>query len=939
MRREDIANFLNAERRISPLSAFSLLVVAGFIAGSLQLVGPQSQTVVATTPERTDAIAMTAAAYTSEYDDKANKTEYDSPAPESCTEAIKAALGKEAGPKVTAVDKGQNATMDACFGGVIKQGKKPSQKPEDYDCVGRKGEVKITKDSSTSITEPSREAAKGKCMITKVCQSFPALDGQPQKEMCSAPKKEFGAGQTTNSQNAGLPPMPQIPGGGGGGGGGSPEAPQPNAPQQVPQPQKPPTAQCSGVDPCGEEQPFKAPEEPKEEKAPPVTVCSGVDPCPTETTGGAKLNEFGEIERGAGGTYLAGEPKADASMLDPNADSGTTNAGTPRLQTSTFEPVEGGVGRIVNEDDQKTGGARSALGAEVRAQVFDGKWAETAGQFQSVQDDAALARSKLAQDAGINDIGKGKWTECADAYCMGDGSDPNLANAKVPGVLQTGCNSSECPPPVETKPTTTTPPPAGPPAKPPAGPPTAPPQQPPSTIPDAQTAPRQTTGGLGSFGGSGASGLMSFLGGLMKGLGVGQPQQPQQGPAQSCPTDPQAYAQYQQQYNYQLQQYNYQLEQYNYQVRNNSSYGYTNTVVPPVAPQPCRPRYGTDGNGQCPQLPAQPSAATCPTGTWRQMTASGAGMVCPVWQCVPNNATTPTAQIACNPDVAEKGSRVTISYTCTNSQRSTGLGFDTNGATAGATTVTLDDAPENAVGKNFAIKCEDGNVTAGAQCSVQLAKVSISLRAEPNPVKVGTSALIGWVTTGMKSCTVSSPDQEDFTARNASRTATAGIATTSPVVERSDFYVDCVTVTGENRQEKITLDAYRPGTISASIENRTDVVRGSEATLRWNFPDAPDASAVALWLYSVEEKKTVALITGHRSKTGTYSWSIPTEGEECDMSSSLVCGTDLIPGATYAILASLYQPVNANLGEVKDASLPEPKFIDNPISAAFKVVQ
>ena len=54
-----------------------------------------------------------------------------------------------------------------------------------------------------------------------------------------------------------------------------------------------------------------------------------------------------------------------------------------------------------------------------------------------------------------------------------------------------------------------------------------------------------------------------------------------------------------------------------------------------------------------------------------------------------NNATTPTAQIACNPDVAEKGSRVTISYTCTNSTRSTGYGFDTNGQTSGAVTVTL----------------------------------------------------------------------------------------------------------------------------------------------------------------------------------------------------------------------------------------------------------
>ena len=57
------------------------------------------------------------------------------------------------------------------------------------------------------------------------------------------------------------------------------------------------------------------------------------------------------------------------------------------------------------------------------------------------------------------------------------------------------------------------------------------------------------------------------------------------------------------------------------------------------------------------------------------------------------------------------------------------------------------------------------------------------------------------------------------------------------------------------------------------------------------------------------------------------------------MSSSIVCGTDLIPGATYAVLASLYQPVNANLGEFNDPSLPEPKFIDNPTTAAFKVAQ
>lgn len=432
---------------------------------------------------------------------------------------------------------------------------------------------------------------------------------------------------------------------------------------------------------------------------------------------------------------------------------------------------------------------------------------------------------------------------------------------------------------------------------------------------------------------------MSFLGGLMKGLGVGSgAQSPQQGPAQTCPTDPNAYAQYQQQYNYQLQQYNYQLQQYNYQVQNNQAYGYTNSIVPPVAPTPCRQGYGSGGGEQCPILPPQPSATTCPTGTWRQMTESRVGMVCPMWQCVPNNATTPTAQIACSPDVAEKGTRVTVSFTCTNAQRSTGFGFETNNQTSGAQTITID-PPDNASAANYAVRCEDGAVSASAQCSVQIAKISISLRASPDPVTAGESGLIGWVTTGMKSCVVSSPDQDDFTIRNAGRTATAGIATTSPMVQASDFYLDCITVTGDTRHEEITLGVYHPGTVSSSIDNRTDVVRGSTATIRWSFPDAPDQSAVALWLYNVGERKTVALITGHRAKTGVYSWDIPTDENECNMSSSLVCGSDLVPGVTYAIFASLYQPVNANLGEYQDSSLPSPKFLDNPISAAFKVVQ
>jgi hypothetical protein len=247
--------------------------------------------------------------------------------------------------------------------------------------------------------------------------------------------------------------------------------------------------------------------------------------------------------------------------------------------------------------------------------------------------------------------------------------------------------------------------------------------------------------------------------------------------------------------------------------------------------------------------------------------------------------------------------------------------------------------PENAAGINYALKCENGSLSAGAQCSVQIAKISISLRAEPQQTPVGKSALIGWVTTGMESCVISSPGQSDFTDRNANSKKTTGIATTSPITQTTDFYLNCKTVAGGTREEKVTVEAYQPGTVSASIEGRTNLQRGGQATIQWNFPNAPDVSAVALWIYSVEEQKTVALITGHRAKSGTYTWNIPNADDQCNASSSLVCGSDLIPGRAYEILATLYTPPNAGLGEFGNQNLPTPKFLDNPETRSFKFVQ
>lgn len=379
----------------------------------------------------------------------------------------------------------------------------------------------------------------------------------------------------------------------------------------------------------------------------------------------------------------------------------------------------------------------------------------------------------------------------------------------------------------------------------------------------------------------------------------------------------------------------------------NYQYGYSSYGTPPQPPVPCQQggggATGTGGGagtgGICQPLPSQPDPASCPIGAWRPMTTTLTnGNVCPVWQCVAATSTTPTAQLSCDPSVAENGSKVTISYTCTNAKSSTGFGFVTGGATAGATS-TIVNAPANASGMNFALRCENGQVTAAAQCSVQLAKISISLRVVPERVRLGDPALIGWVTTGMESCVVSSPDQPEFTERNASIKKVSGIATSSPITEKTDFYLNCTTVTGGSKQEMITVDPYRIGTVSSSLENRTDLTRGSSASIQWSFPSAPDVSAVALWLYSVEDQRTVALISGRRAKAGAFSWNIPEADSSCNRSSSLVCGSDMIPGRSYQIIASLYTPPNASLGEFNDSTLPEPTFLDNPSTKSFKFAQ
>lgn len=290
--------------------------------------------------------------------------------------------------------------------------------------------------------------------------------------------------------------------------------------------------------------------------------------------------------------------------------------------------------------------------------------------------------------------------------------------------------------------------------------------------------------------------IAPFLAALAKGLL--QPTPPQS-PAQACSADPNAYAQQQQQYQMQLQQYNYQLQQYNYQQQLNSyygnGYGGYGSAPAPTQPAPCTPSTAQ----QCQSQPAQPPAQNCNAGTWKP-TQSGACIT--GWQCVANSG--PQAQISCQPQVADAGMTLAISYSC-SAGTATGNGFVASTSPSGSATTTIAVPPAGTNTATYGLACNNGGVTGGAQCSVQVAVPTIVLVANPKTVHSGDTSLIGWITTGMQSCVVSSPDDSSFTSRNSSNTSVAGAATTSPITAAIGYLLHCQTVGGGTRDATTTV--------------------------------------------------------------------------------------------------------------------------------------
>src|SRR3989344_5695409 len=148
---------------------------------------------------------------------------------------------------------------------------------------------------------------------------------------------------------------------------------------------------------------------------------------------------------------------------------------------------------------------------------------------------------------------------------------------------------------------------------------------------------------------------------------------------------------------------------------------------------------------------------------------------------------------------------VAITWGCSEGV-SVGSGFETGGNISGATSTVLTAPPTGANKVSFGLTCSNKGLSAPASCDVQVAKPAIVLVANPKEVKeFGDVSKIGWVTSSMKECVISSPQQADFTDRNATRTNVNGVAESSPITEVSDFVLTCTTLGGRTRHATPTV--------------------------------------------------------------------------------------------------------------------------------------
>ena len=177
-------------------------------------------------------------------------------------------------------------------------------------------------------------------------------------------------------------------------------------------------------------------------------------------------------------------------------------------------------------------------------------------------------------------------------------------------------------------------------------------------------------------------------------------------------------------------------------------------------------------------------------------------------QCAPTTPTNTqiTAQLSCNPRRVDLGSPTTITYSCSQGT-ATGNGFTATG-TSGSATVTPEKPPRGSTSVTYGLTCTgaQGQTVQATPCQVEVNVPLIVIVASPQEVESGKYTTLGWVTRGMKSCTVQSlGNHGPWNTEQAKNTSVSGTVKSPDLTQETIFELSCKTQDDKDKKATATV--------------------------------------------------------------------------------------------------------------------------------------
>lgn len=141
------------------------------------------------------------------------------------------------------------------------------------------------------------------------------------------------------------------------------------------------------------------------------------------------------------------------------------------------------------------------------------------------------------------------------------------------------------------------------------------------------------------------------------------------------------------------------------------------------------------------------------------------------------------------PSVVQPGGEATIEWSCGANIRSSGTGFNTNGASSGK----VSGRPTTT--RQYTLQCAQGG---SRSCVIEVANPRVDLVAYPERVQLGARAKLYWVSEGVEDCIVTGP--------GLSEQGSKGAAVTGAILDTTTFTAECLGANGATTTDSVIVD-------------------------------------------------------------------------------------------------------------------------------------